>query len=54
MFRKQPNKEYAGGGKFIREAFKKKSVTFVTPGGGPARQNVTLFKVVFKIHFRPF
>ena len=23
-------------------------------GGGSRRQNVTIFKVVFKIHFRPF
>ena len=44
----------------IREAFKKnkkKNVTNVTlgwGGGGLPGQNVTLTKVVFKIHFKPF
>ena len=44
----------------FREAFKKKkkkNVTNVTLGGGGgglAGQNVTLTKVVFKIHFKPF
>ena len=39
----------------LREAFiKKKIVTNVTIGGGSCRQNVTIFKVVFKIYFRPF
>ena len=27
---------------------------FIPGGGGPGRQNFILFKVVFKIHFRPF
>ena len=31
-----------------------KSVTNVTPGAGGQCQNVTHFKVVSKIHFRPF
>ena len=34
---------------------KKKSVKMLPQGGrGSGRQNVTLFKVVFRIHFRPF
>ena len=37
----------------FREAFKK-NVTNVTLGGGLAGQNVTFYKVVFKIHFKPF
>ena len=32
----------------------KKSMEFSIPGGGSDRQNSILFKVVFKIHFRPF
>ena len=32
----------------------KKNVTNVTLGGGLAGQNVTFYKVVFKIHFKPF
>ena len=34
----------------------KKSMEFSIPGGGKGsdRQNSILFKVVFKIHFRPF
>ena len=40
----------------FRDAFKKKkNVTNVTlGGGGSGRQNVTFYKVVFKIHFKPF
>ena len=37
----------------LRDAFKK-NVTNVTLGGGLAGQNVTFYKVVFKIHFKPF
>ena len=40
-----------------KHSFKKKSVTNVTlggEGGESGRQNVTLFKVAFRIHFRPF
>ena len=42
----------------VREAFikkKKKKMTFVYLGGGVKKiQNVIFFKVVFKIHFKPF
>ena len=33
---------------------KKKSVKFFTVGGGVKNKKITFFKVVFKIHFRPF
>ena len=39
----------------LREAFKKKFLTNVTiEEGGSRPPFITIFKVVFKIHFRPF
>ena len=40
--------------KFLEEDPKKKSVKFVTLGGGSKIKDFMVFKVMFKIYFRPF